>query len=220
MRQLRSAPETDCDTRSAVTGSLLGWGLVAGPLYVTVSLAQALSRPGFDLTRHAWSLLENGRLGWIQIANLVLTGLMVTAFAAGVRRALPDAPRAAGLLGVFGLSLVAAGVLRADPAQGFPPGTPDGPGPVSWPGIGHLVAGGIGFTALAVACLLLAAGFARRGRPGWAWFSGTTGALFGAGFAGVASGTANGWTTLGLVAAVVLVFTWITALAGWLFGHR
>ena len=44
---------------------------IAGPFYVVVSLAQALTRDGFDLSRHAWSLLANGALGWIQIANFV-----------------------------------------------------------------------------------------------------------------------------------------------------
>lgn len=46
-----------------VTRSLLGYGMLAGPFYVAVSLAQALSRDGFDLTRHAWSLLANGEHG-------------------------------------------------------------------------------------------------------------------------------------------------------------
>src|SRR4030088_2017127 len=49
----------------------------AGPFYVAVSLAQALTRDGFDLTRHAWSMLANGSLGWIQITNLIVTGLIV-----------------------------------------------------------------------------------------------------------------------------------------------
>ncbi|MER7008231.1 DUF998 domain-containing protein, partial [Dactylosporangium sp. NPDC000555] len=58
-----------------VTRSLLGYGVLAGPFYVTVSLAQALTRENFDISRHAWSLLANGSLGWIQITNLVLSGL-------------------------------------------------------------------------------------------------------------------------------------------------
>ena len=66
-----------------------------------MSLAQALTRDGFDLTRHPWSLLTNGDLGWIQITNFVLTGLMVLAFAAraapratsGRRQRLGTAPR-------------------------------------------------------------------------------------------------------------------------------
>jgi hypothetical protein len=208
-----------CDRSAAVTGGLLGWGLVAGPLYVVVSLAQALTRPGFDLTRHAWSLLENGPLGWIQRLNLLLAGLMMLAFAAGVRRAL-GAPWAAGLLAVFGLGLVGSGLLSADPALGFPPGTPPGPGEVTWHGTGHLVAGAIGFTALVAACGVLAARFARQRQAGWAWFSGISGAGLAAGFAGVASGVTSAWTTLGLVAGVVLVLGWTTALAARLLRDR
>jgi hypothetical protein len=219
MGVIPAGADRECDRREAVTGSLLGWGLVAGPLYVGVSLAQALTRPGFDLTRHAWSLLANGPGGWIQTANLLLSGVLLIAFAAGVRRSL-GTRWAAGLLAVFGASMIAAGLLRADPAQGFPPGTPDGPGELTWPGVGHLVAGGIGFTALVAACLLLTARFARSGRPGWAWFSGLTGVGFLAGFAGVASGVANAWTTLGFVAAIGLVFTWITGLAARLYRDR
>jgi hypothetical protein len=54
--------------------------MLAGPLYVTVSLAQAATRDGFDLTRHAWSPLANGPHGWIQITDLVLAGATVLAF--------------------------------------------------------------------------------------------------------------------------------------------
>src|ERR687887_1032495 len=89
-----------------VTKSLLGYGVIAGPLFVGVSLAQALTRDGFDLTRHAWSLLANGDLGWIQVANFTLSGAMLVAFAVGLRRTLRGgrgqswAPR---LLGTFGV---------------------------------------------------------------------------------------------------------------------
>jgi hypothetical protein len=61
---------TSCDHESRTTKSLLGYGVIAGPLYVAVSLAQALTRQGFDPTRHAWSLLSNGGLGWIQVTAL------------------------------------------------------------------------------------------------------------------------------------------------------
>ena len=72
------------------TAALLAAGVVAGPLYVGVSLAQALTRPGFDLTRHPWSALANGDLGWIQVTNLIVTGVLVIAFAVGLRRVLTE----------------------------------------------------------------------------------------------------------------------------------
>jgi hypothetical membrane protein len=115
--------ETSCDPATRVTRSLLGYGIVAGPLYVLVSLTESLTRDGFDLRRHAWSLLSNGPYGWVHIATFVVTGLMTVAFAIGLHRTGRStwAPR---LIAGYGLSLVAAGVLRADPALGFPPGTP------------------------------------------------------------------------------------------------
>lgn len=91
----RRTPTTgDCDPATSVTRSLLGYGVLAGPVYVGVSLAQALTRDGFDLTRHSWSLLADGASGWIQTANLVAAGLMVLAAAVRVRRALPAGPGA------------------------------------------------------------------------------------------------------------------------------
>src|SRR5262245_47356484 len=175
------AAGTDCDPATRVTKSLLGYGVIAGPFYVVVSLAQALTRDGFDLRRHAWSLLSNGNLGWIQVTNFIVTGLMTIAFAVGLRRALRErwAPR---LIGGFGLGLIGAGVFRADPAMGFPPGTPEGT--VSWHGTLHFAVGGAGFLCLIVACFVIA----RRFAPAW---SRATGLVFLAGFAGIASGSGN-----------------------------
>ena len=53
-----------CTPPVRITKSLLGYGVIAGPLYVVVALAQALTRDGFDLSKHAWSLLANGQLGF------------------------------------------------------------------------------------------------------------------------------------------------------------
>ena len=197
-----------------VTKSLLGYGVIAGPFYVVVGLAQALTRDGFRLDQHAWSLLENGGLGWIQITNFIVTGLMIVAGAAGLRRALPAGRTrrwAPALIAVYGAGLVGAGILRADPAQGFPAGTPEVTA-VSWHGSLHLILGGIGFLCLIAACLVLGAHLARAGRPGLAWFSRVTGVAFLAGFAGIASGS-HGPTTLAFVAAVLLVSAWLSTVS-------
>jgi hypothetical protein len=34
----------------------LGWAAIGAPVYVAVSLGQAFTRPGFDLTRHPLSV--------------------------------------------------------------------------------------------------------------------------------------------------------------------
>jgi hypothetical protein len=211
-----SSRNADCDRTVAITRSLLGYGILAGPVYVLVSVTQALLRQGFDLTRHQWSLLSNGTYGWIQIANFLAAGLMCVACAAGLRRALTPgagsrwAPR---LIATYGVGLIAAGIFRADPALGFPPGTPDSGTAVSWHGMLHFVAGGIGFTAIAIACLLIGGRYAAEGRPGFAWFSRLTGVAFFAGFAMIASAGGARGATIIFTAVVVLLWSWLTAVA-------
>jgi Protein of unknown function (DUF998) len=203
----------NCTPAARITRSLLGYGIIAGPLYVVVGLAQALTRDGFDLSRHAWSLLANGEFGWIQIANFIVTGVMTVAAAIGLRRALtPGRGRtwAPLLIATYGASLVGAGIFRADPAQGFPPGTAETT-TISWHGMLHFVVGGIGFLCLIAACFVLASRFWRDGQRALAWFSRVTGVVFFAGFAGIASGS-HGPTTLAFVAAVLIVWAWVTTV--------
>jgi hypothetical protein len=207
-----TAPRAICAPETRVTRSLLGYGVIAGPLYVVTSVVQGLTREGFDFTKHDWSLLSNGDLGWIQITNFVVTGLMVVAAAVGLARAVGGwAPR---LVGLYGVGLIAAGALRADPMLGFPVGTSEGPlTSISWHGMGHLVAGSIGFAGLIAACLVFGRRFSRQGERGWAVFSRVTGGVFFATFAGIASGSANTMITLAFVGAVVLAWCWLTAVS-------
>ena len=203
---------TDCDRETAVTRSLLGYGVIAGPFYLVVGLAQALTRDGFDLARHDLSLLANGPWGWVQITNLVLTGLMTVAAAVGVRRALRGGRGGTwgpGLIGLYGAGLVAGGAFVADPMGGFPPGAAAGPA-VSWHGMLHMVSGAVGFLALVAACFVLAG---RLGGGRWAWYSRATGIVFLAGFAGVASGSTSSVAVLGLWIGVIAGWTWLAALS-------
>ena len=149
---------------AAVTRSLLGYGVIAGPFYLAVALAQAFVRDGFDLTRHPLSVLANGRGGWIQTVNFVLSGLMVIAAAVGFRRVLGPKSRAVMIfLGAFGVSMLAAAVFPADPVDGFPIGTPSGfPTSISTRGLLHFVAGSLGFTSIGVSCLFAAVVMRRR----------------------------------------------------------
>ncbi|GGL18164.1 DUF998 domain-containing protein [Streptomyces flaveus] len=199
--------------------SLLACGVIAGPFYVLVSLTQAWMREGFDLTRHAWSLLANGSLGWIQMTNLILTGVLVIAGAAGLRSVLPPgAPSITGrgstwaprLLVAYGVSMVGAGIFRADPAQGFPPGTPDTGTSTSWHGALHFVLAGVGFLCLVAACFVLAHRFVAAGLQGWARFSRSTAVVFLAGFLALAASGGRVWVNLTFTAAIVLAWAWMS----------
>jgi hypothetical membrane protein len=213
------APRTllACDRRAAATRSLLGYGPLAGLVYVVSGLAQALTRDGFDLTRHDLSLLANGRLGWIHVTTLVVAGLMTVAAAVGVRRALEGGRGATwgpALLGTYGVALAVAGVFVADPMDGFPVGTPAGPpNEISFSGGVHMAAGGLGFTCLVAATVVLARRFAQEGRSGGAWASRAVGLVVLAGFLGVASGSTSGAAVLGLWIGVVAGWLWIAAVS-------
>jgi hypothetical protein len=208
---------TDCPPLPVrVTKSLLGYGVIAGPIYVLTVAGQMAVRDGFDPTRHAASQLANGDLGWIQIATFLITGAMTIAAAVGVRRALGPgrlSAWASGLLGAYGAALVAAGIFRADPSDGFPPGTPPGMGEVSWHGLVHFGVAGIGFACPVAACFVLAVWFAGTGQPSWAWFSRITGVLFAGSFLALASGSGGAATILVFTAAVVLVWAWLSAVS-------
>ena len=156
---------------STETARLLACGVVAGPLFLAVLMIQAFTREGFDLSRHPLSLLSLGDLGWIQIANFVVTGVLVVACAMGMRRVLRPgrsgtwAPR---LVGAFGIGLILAGVFTTDPGAGFPPGAPAGaPEQISLHGILHEVGFGLAFLGMIVGCLAFARRFAALKRRGW-----------------------------------------------------
>jgi hypothetical protein len=192
--------------------ALLACAAAAGPLYVASGFAQAVTRDGFDLTRHPLSLLSNGTLGWIQITTFVVTGVLTGLGAAGLRGHL-GSRWAARLLALYGAGLVAAGAFVADPMDGFPVGTPPGPPAVmSWHGTLHFMAGAVGFLGLIGACLVLARRFRRAGRRGWAAYSAVTGVLFTAAFVGIASGSATPALNVSFGVAVLLGWTWLTAI--------
>ncbi|MEU4237666.1 DUF998 domain-containing protein [Actinoplanes sp. NPDC026619] len=142
------------------TRTLLAFGVTAGPLWATVSLAQAFTRPGYDITRHPLSMLSNGSLGWLQIANFLVAGLLAIAGATALRGTLTSrwAPR---LLILNGLGMICAGLFTMDPADGFPAGTPAGPGTLTWHSYAHFASGTVAFTSLIAACYVLSRHYAR-----------------------------------------------------------
>lgn len=195
------------DRGAAVTRSLLGWGVVAGPLYLIVGLAQALTRDGFELSEHPLSLLMRGDLGWIQVANLALTGLMVLAAAAGFARVMHR--RGVALpLGIYGVCLLVSAAFAPDPVDGFPPGS-QAPETFSTSGLIHFGAGTVGFVALAVAAALAARWFTSQEARGTARLSRVAAAVIVVGFFGGAAlaSSAAGVAVLWLV--VVAGFAWL-----------
>ncbi|MFC3986681.1 DUF998 domain-containing protein [Streptosporangium jomthongense] len=202
------------------TAPLLACGTAAGVLVPVLLLLDGATRPGYSLWHHGASQLGTGERGWLQTANFVIGGLLLFAFAAGMRRALP-AGRAAVwapfLVAAAALAMVVAGVVPTDPALGYPPGLSE---VVTTAGRIHGLAGLVLFAALAATPLVLARGPHAGGR-GWALYSRWSGALVIA-FA-VAAGVAFRLDLQGVVrpapagllehAALLVGFTWIVTAA-------
>ncbi|RKS09879.1 uncharacterized protein DUF998 [Nocardiopsis sp. Huas11] len=192
---------------ATTTRALLACAVVGAPSWIAVSLAQAATREGFDLTRHPLSMLANGDLGWLQITAFVLAGTLAVLGAVGLRGALRGAPGgtwAPRLVGVHGFGMIAAGVFVMEPSDGFL-GTPEGmPETLAWHSVGHMAAGAVAFTALIAACYVLGHHFARAGAPA---------AALASRIAGTALLLGNGWAmTGGALGSLTLAVGAITAM--------
>lgn len=200
-----SPAESGFDRGAAVTRSMLGWGVVAGPFYLIFGVILAVTRPGFDLTRDALSLLLIGDLGWLQWLNLTLSGLMTIVAAIGLLRT-PDWSRAAGLLvGVYGACLVLSAAFPPDATEDFPPGA-DG-GEFTTPGLLHFAFGGLGFVSVGIAAIVAVSwlGLRHARRAIWSKIAGAV--IIVAFIAGGALSSFPGGVAL----------IWITVLATWLW---
>ncbi|WP_109505746.1 DUF998 domain-containing protein [Nocardioides speluncae] len=189
---------------------MTGPATAAAAVYLTLAGGQYLFRDGLEPHRHILSLAENGTHGWIQVTNFLLTGALTVLAAAGMRRAAPpgDGPGwAPYLIGIYGLGLVGAGIFRADPGGGFPPGTPDGVPEVTVQGAAHFAVAGIGFVAVIAAAFVMARRYRRAGRPGLRAYSVAAGTALLLAWVGLSAAPTQA-TTLLFVAAALHASVW------------
>ncbi len=205
-------------TRTYQARPFLLAGALSAPLWVTVSLAQAATREGFDLTRHPLSILANGDLGWLQIANFVVAGVLAILGGLGMARAMDGTPGgrwAPRLVTLSGVGMIVSGVLVMDPGDGFPAGTPLGaPTGMSWHSYGHMAGGTLAFASLIAACFVLGRHFGRTSRPGLAITSRVAGAALLVGDLWATMGGRAGSLTLAVGAIAALL--WVSAVAAML----
>jgi hypothetical protein len=190
---------------------VLATGLVG---WCAVSVAQAATRQGFDILVHPLSLLSAGDLGWVQITNFVLAGVLTVLGARGLRDALRGRPGgvwAPRLVTASGVGLVAAGAMVMDPGANFPVGAPADLPLVSWHAYGHMVAGTVTFASLIAACFVLGRYFSRTGRRGTAVASRIAGLALVVGWGWAMSGGVAGTLTLAIGAVATML--WIAGVA-------
>jgi hypothetical protein len=147
---------------------LLLAGVAAALLFFVVPTIEVFRRPGFDLERHAISMLSLGDGGWIMKAVFVVSGILTLAAALGFHGNLHSgwvATFAAILIGAYGAGLIVAGIYDAPAGLGFPAGTPPDQQPVmtreaNLHGLGFMIA----FGGLIVACFVFAVLYGQSGQ--------------------------------------------------------
>ena len=111
--------------------ALLACGGIGAPLFVVVFLIEgavpAIRSAGYSPLRHPVSGFAIGEFGWIQTVNFLVIGVLLLAFAVGLRAALRsygDGIWAPVLIGLIAIGLTGAGLFTADPLNGYPLETP------------------------------------------------------------------------------------------------
>ncbi|MFI0425060.1 DUF998 domain-containing protein [Spongiactinospora sp. 9N601] len=155
---------------SRTVSVLLTCGIAAGVLVPVLLWGDGATRPWYSLWRHGVSQLGTGERAWLQTINFVLGGLLLVAFAVGIRHALRGGRGATGgpiLLAAAAVGLVVAGLVPTDPALGYPPGMP---AVITAAGRVHQMAGLVLFAALSAAAYVLAGHPSQSGHA-WARYS-------------------------------------------------
>lgn len=163
---------------------LLLLGVIVPILQNFILIADALTRPGFNPLRHWISHQSLGERGWVGTGCLLLSGLLICAYAVGLRQSLRSGKGSVWgpmLIGIYGMGLILAVVFPIDPGLDWPPGVP---AERSASGSVHDMAGAMVFGSLTAVCFVLS----RRNHndpewKGWRMYSIVSGITIFAAFA-------------------------------------
>jgi Protein of unknown function (DUF998) len=202
---------------------LLAAGAVGAPLFVLAFFLEGAFRPGYHPARDMVSALDLSSDGWQQIANFLVAGALILAFAAGVRGAVP-AGRASRwgprLLALTGAGLMVSGIFMPDATRGYPAGAPAGPAPgSSWHNTLHGLGALVWVVSVSLAGFVFARYFLAARRPLLAGYSIASGVVVLVSFLVSFSGSSQTSGFLashgGLVERVagVAAMAWVTVLA-------
>jgi hypothetical protein len=153
---------------------LLACGAIGPLFFIVMFLIEGATRADYNPLKQPVSSLSIGSLGWMQSLNFIISGLLLLAFAVGLRPAL----RASGgslwaplLIAIVAIGLIGAGFFTTDPLNGYPPGSPLVPTVRTTPGKLHDLFSLPVFTALPAVCFVFTYRFAKAKRPAWAIYS-------------------------------------------------
>jgi hypothetical protein len=145
----------------------LSIGLAGGALSFAVTTVQGAYREGFNPWHQAVSALSLGPGGWLQMLNLLAFGAAVLITVSPWRQVLRGARGETAyplLTALVGISFIAVGLIRQDPAPGYDPAGLHLKAP-SPEGLAHLAIAAIAALSSVGALCVMAARLARD--PAW-----------------------------------------------------
>ena len=168
-------------TYPVTTKLLIACGAIGPLLFILMFLLESATRSGYSAWHNFVSDLSESNQGWMQIASFLLCGLCVICFAFGLRQVFRSGKGALWgplLLGVFGLSLIIAGLFVTDPSLGYYPAETSS-NTQTLHGMIHMANAPLAFGSLTLAIFVLTRRFASDPLlRGWARYSLLTALLF------------------------------------------
>jgi uncharacterized membrane protein len=201
--------------QNTLTKTLLTCGIFVAPVFYIVAVFQIFTRFGFDIRRHPISYLSLGDLGWIQITNFLVTGLLAILGAVGIRRFLRHSRGGTWgplLIGLYGVGMIIGGMFTPDPGFGFPPGAPAG-APTTMSGHAgiHMLGFFIAFLSLIATCFVFMWRSPSRKERRWAIYCAASGLMAPALI--ILGTTSKDWVGVIIAFAGLVAFGWLSVLS-------
>lgn len=199
--------------------------LLCGPIgcifFVILFLIEGATRPGYNPFRYPISSLSIGGLGWMQVTNFIITGILLFACAIGLRGALKNSiGKLMGplMIGLVAIGLIGAGIFTTDPVFGYPEGQPLKLAQYSIHGRLHDFFSIFVFACLPVACFIFCRRFRSMGKTGWAIYSALTGLAMPVSFVLAGMGFMQNPILVNFAGVfqrlcIIIGWTWITFIA-------
>lgn len=211
----------EIEEQSLLLRLLLACGLIGPLLFIIVFLIEGVTRADYNPLRYPVSSLSIGDLGWIQAANFLMVGLLLFAFALGLRRILRNSRGGTWgplLIGLASIGLFGAGIFTTDPIFGYPSSAPLVLAQYTTHGHLHDTFSLLLFAGLPAVCFVFCRRFATLGERGWAVYSLLAGLAMLATFVLAAIGFDQNPSLVNFAGvfqrlSIIIGFTWIALLA-------
>ena len=156
------------------TRLLLLCGPIGCMLCIVVFIVVGMATSDYSSLKHPVSSLSLNGFGWVQKTNFIISGILIFAFAFGLRKAtlwMKGSPLTSVIIGAVGVGLIGAGAFSSDPIYGYPTTEPLSLKQVTLEGKLHEIASYLVLFGLPVTCFRFRNRFKHANDHLWAAYS-------------------------------------------------